>query len=241
MKRAGLSFLCLALMISWTQAGEDKANTLTPQERNDGWKLLFDGKTLTGWRVYKKEDAGNWTVKDGQLVSGGGDLMTAEQYGDFIFSVDWKFVKGNNSGIIYRVGEEGKTAWVTGPEMQIMTHGPDDKLGKTAGGSLYDAFAPTANALKPATEWNTFKIVASGKRIEHWVNGKKVVDVEIGSDAWNKAIEQSKWKDNKLFASRPAGHIALQDHGGQIVFQNIKIKVQDASASRVSPREVKKD
>jgi len=90
-------------------------------------------------------------------------------------------------------------------------------------------YAPTANAMKPADQWNTFKIVANGKHIEHWMNGVKVVDCEIGSDDWNQRLATSKWKNEKLFVSQPTGHIALQDHGGKMLFRNIKIKVLDAS------------
>jgi hypothetical protein len=153
--------------------------------------------------------------------------MTEQQYGDFEFSIDWKFEKGNNSGIIYRVVEAKGPSHNSGPEMQVMTHRPKDKLGKNSGGSLYDMYAPTSNPFKPAGEWNTFKIVARGKHIEHWVNGVKVVECDIGSDDWNKRYAVSKWKKLKQFAAAEKGHIALQDHGGRLYFRNIKIRVLD--------------
>ena len=229
--RYSLSLIAIALF-TMTAAAQDHSNTLTADEAKDGWKLLFDGKTTDGWRLYKGKDAGKWTVENGILVSGGGDLMTKDKYANFIVSVDWKFTKGNNSGIIFRVAELGGASWNTGPEMQVMTHGPKDKPGKTGGGSLYDIFAPSTNALKPASDWNTFKILLNGNHIEQYVNGVKVVETDIGSDEWNKAIEKSKWKGSKLFASQPTGHIALQDHGGQCLFRNIKIKVLPDSASK---------
>src|SRR5262249_19602297 len=133
--------------------------------------------------------------------------------------------RDNNSGIIYRVGEQGGQSWETGPEMQVMTEDPKARLDKSSGGSLYDLYAPSANALKPAGQWNTFKVVANGKHLGQWVNGVKVVDCEVGSEDWNGRIARSKWKDYKLFASLPAGHIALQDHGARISFRNIKIRV----------------
>jgi len=203
-------------------------NTLTAQEMKDGWKLLFDGKTLDGWRVFKKQDTKGWTVKDGLLYlekPGSGDLITKEKYGNFELTVDWKIESGNNSGILYRVSEEGGTTYVSGPEMQVMNHKEAAKLGKNDAGALYDMYAPTSNAMKPADQWNTFKIVANGKHIEQWMNGVKVVDCEIGSDDWNQRIAASKWKNEKLFASQAAGHIALQDHGGKMLFRNLKIKV----------------
>jgi hypothetical protein len=213
-------------------ASPTSPNTLTAQEQQSGWKLLFDGRSVYGWRLFKKDDPGTWTVKEGILYSGKGDLMTKEEFANFEFQTDWKFEKGNNSGIIYRVGEEGNTTWATGPEMQVMTHNAKENLGKNSSGALYDVFAPSANSLKPATEWNTFKVVANGKHLEHWVNGVKVVDCDIGSDEWNKAIAQSKFKASKIFASRPSGHIALQDHGGVVVFRNIKIRVLPDSAAK---------
>lgn len=215
------------------RAADDKEptpNTLTPQEMKDGWKLLFDGKSLDSWRVFKKQDAKGWTVKDGTLYlekPGAGDLMTREKYGNFELTIDWKIETGNNSGLIYRVSEEGGTTYVSGPEMQVANHKADAKLGKNDGGSLYDMYAPTSNPLKPADQWNTFKVLCNGKHIEHWVNGIKVVDCDIGSDDWNKRLAASKWKNEKLFATQPAGHIALQDHGSKLAFRNLKIKVLD--------------
>src|SRR5262245_1018599 len=166
--RHALATAAFLLLTAWGQAADAPANTLTPQEEKDGWKLLFDGKTLTGWRRYKNKDAGAWAVKDGAiyLEKGSGDLMTAEKYGDFELSIDWKFEKGNNSGIIYRVVEGAGPSHNSGPEMQVMTHKPKDKMGKNSGGSLYDMYAPTSNPFKPADEWNTFKVVAKGKHIE---------------------------------------------------------------------------
>jgi hypothetical protein len=193
--------------------------------------LLFDGKTLDGWRVFKQKDAKGWTVKDGAIYlekPGSGDLITADKFGDFELSVDWKFDtsnRDNNSGVIYRVGEQGAQTWVTGPEMQVMLEAPKARLGKGSGGALYDVYAPKENALKPGDQWNTFKVVARGKHLEQWVNGTKVVETDIGSADWNQRIAKSKWKDNKDFASLPSGHIALQDHGARIAFRNVKVRV----------------
>lgn len=232
------SLMLVALMIAGAPllalAEEIPPNTLSPQEKKDGWKLLFDGKSLIGWRVYKKKDTGSWTVKDNVITlekPGSGDLMTQDKYGNFELTVDWKFESGNNSGIVYRVSEEGGPSHESGPEMQVMNQKPDSKLGKNSGGSLYDVYAPTSNPFRPEDQWNTFKIVANGKHLEHWVNGVKVVDCDIGSDDWNQRVAISKWKNKKLFASQPTGHIALQDHGGKIAFRNIKLRVLPDSST----------
>ncbi len=224
-----LSIFVLGLVGS-VQAGSKQANTLTKQEKQAGWKLLFDGKSLEGWRCYRRDNTGNWQVKDGAIFlskPGSGDLMTEKKFGDFEFSIDWKFETGNNSGIIYRVAEINGPSWRTGPEMQVMSHSPKDKLGATSGGSLYDTFGRSSNPFKRRDSWTTYKIVCRGKHIEHWVNGEKVVDTEIGSKEWNEHLAQSKWKNNKDFASQSSGHIALQDHGGKIYYRNIKIRVLD--------------
>jgi hypothetical protein len=241
MKRRSVIALALltalaGLGLSAAEAGDGAApNTLTAQEKKDGWKLLFDGKTLDGWRVFKKKGTRGWAVKDGAIYlekPGSGDLMTEAQYGNFVFSVDWKFESGNNSGIIYRVGEQGAETWITGPEMQVLTEYPKAKFTKNSGGALYDMYAPKVSALKPRDQWNTFKIVANGKHLEQWVNGVKVVDCDIGSDDWNARLARSKWKNNKLFASLPSGHIALQDHEARIFFRNVKIKVLPESGAQ---------
>lgn len=227
-----VAVLALVLSLGWQTARSDgpltPPNTLTEQEKKDGWKLLFDGKTLNGWRVYKGKDSKGWVVKEESIhleKPGSGDLITEEKFANFEFAIDWRFETGNNSGIIYRVAETGGPSWATGPEMQVMYHNPKDKLGKTSGGSLYDMFAPTANPFKGKDSWTTFKIVARGKHLEHWVNGVKVVETDIGSAAWNEALDKSKWKKYSQFASQPTGHIGLQDHGGKIYFRNVKIRL----------------
>jgi hypothetical protein len=228
-----LSLLAIALLTVTAAAQETTPNTLTPAEQKDGWKLLFDGKSTDGWRIYKQKDAGKWAAIDGLLVSGGGDLMTSEKFANYVLSVDWKIIKGNNSGIIYRVAELDKQSWNTGLEMQIMIPNPKQaKLGLHDPGALYDLFAPSSNPVKPADQWNTFKIVNNGNHIEQYVNGVKVVETDIGSDDWNKAIAKSKFKNSKIFAVQSPGHIALQDHGGQCVFRNIKIKALPESAKK---------
>ncbi len=230
MKPLGLTAILLTMLsplVFFPACAQEEIpiNTLTAQERQDGWKLLFDGNSTAGWRLYRGQDAGTWSVRDGLLVSGKGDLMTAAQYANFEFSLDFKFEKGNNSGIIYRCLETKGPSHSTGPEMQVMNDKPGSTLGKNSVGSLYDMFAPSSNPIKPATDWNTLKVICNGKNIQHFINGVKVIDVTIGSDQWNEAYAKSKWKNTKEFAASPRGHPALQDHGGTCLFRNIKIRV----------------
>ena len=167
-------------------------------------------------------------MKDGLLISGNLDLITREQFANFDgFRSTWKSRQGEQQRASFIASaRKARFSYQTGPEMQITMHPAGTKINKNGGGAIFDLLAPNENALKPAAEWNTFKIVANGKHIEHWVNGVKVIDTDIGSDAWNKAIAGSKWKNEKLYASKTSGSIALQDyHGHRVQFRNIKIRV----------------
>ena len=223
---ASLVILAIGFAVQ-ARADEASPNTLTKDEAKDGFKLLFDGKSLDGWRVYGKKDATGWEVKDGAIYigKGAGDLMTAEKYANFELLIDFKFEAGNNSGLIYRVLETKEPSYMSGPEMQVMHHKSGDKLGKNSGGSLYDLYAPSENPFKGADVWTTYKLVCDGNKIQHYVNGVKVVDVEIGSADWNERMAKSKWSKAKNFATQTTGHIALQDHGSKVSFRNIKIRV----------------
>lgn len=204
-------------------------NTLTPAEKAAGWKLLFDGTSLAGWRDYAAPSPGaGWKVVDGALVLQGkaGDLTTTEEFGDFEFSFEWKVTETANSGVIYRVGLGEKASYVTGPEYQVLDNAKatDNKQHNHLAGSLYDlTLAPDA-ATKPIGEWNEGKIVVRGWHIEHWLNGAKVVDVDLASAEGKALITASKFKDWAKFASLPRGHIALQDHGHEVSFRSLKIR-----------------
>jgi hypothetical protein len=205
-------------------------NVLSDAEKAEGWKLLFDGKTTEGWRGYKKETCPDgWKAVDGALVrlGGGGDIVTVEQFGDFELSIDWRVAPGGNSGIIYRAKEGPGAPYLTGPEYQILDdakHG-DGKNVLTSAGSLYAVYGPSRPAAKPAGEWNRTRIVCRGPRVEHWLNGEKVVDAEIGSEDWNARVARSKWAKVPGYGKEAAGHIDLQDHGDKVEFKNIKVKI----------------
>jgi hypothetical protein len=213
-------------------------NRLTDAETKDGWRLLFDGTTTTGWRGFKSDKfpAEGWSVKGGELVhapkAGGGDIVTGEEFGDFELSVDWMVGAGGNSGIIYRAGEDKDYPWQTGPECQILDdeRHPDGKNRKTSAGSLYDVVEPPVDVVRPAGEWNTARVLCKGTHVEHWLNGFKVVDIDLASEAFKTAKAASKWKDSADYASRPSGHIALQDHGDEVRFRNVKIRKLDGTA-----------
>jgi hypothetical protein len=205
-------------------------NTLDGQERKDGWRLLFDGKTLSSFRGYKQDKAPpSWVAQDGELrrVAGqaGPDLVTAEQFGDFELALDFKVGKGGNSGVIYRATEDHDAAWETGPELQVLDDAAHAKAApKTQCGSLYDLLPVAVDVARPAGEWNSARIVAKGARIEHWLNGFKVDVCDLDSPDYAKLRAASKWAAMPDFGARKKGHIALQDHGSEVAFRNVKLR-----------------
>lgn len=205
-------------------------------EQVQGWKSLFDGseKSLASWRGYRTSEfpSANWVVEDNCLKclgkdDGSVDLITSDQYGDFELSLEWKVAPRGNSGIIYRVTEEHATTWQTGPEYQIL-----DDLGYSkertdwqSAGALYELQKPSAEKIvKPAGEFNHARIRVKDNRIEHWLNGIKVIDQKIDGDDWKQRIANSKFNAYEGFGLQPRGHIALQDHGDEVWYRNIKIR-----------------
>ena len=186
-------------------------------------------RPLTEWRAYK--GAGippQWAI-DGNTIRhtpGGGDLVSAEEFQNFDLQFDWQVAPGGNSGVIYRVSEDYPAPYQTGPEYQILDNasadGHDDPLQTAAG--CYGLYAPAAVA-RPAGEWNTARIVVDGNHVEHWLNGEKVVEYEIGSPDWKSRIAASKFAAWPEYASLPKGHIDLQDHGSAVAYRDLRIKV----------------
>jgi hypothetical protein len=203
---------------------------LTPEEQAAGWRSLFDGKTTAGWRGYRQREAPRgWQVVDGALtrVGEGGDIVTDDQFANFELSLEWKVAPGGNSGIFYRVTEDNDRSYYSGPEMQVLDDAKhqDGKSRLTSAGSLYGIYAAPAGIVKPAGEWNAVRIVANGSHVEHWLNGVKVVDYELGSPDWEKRVRESKFNDWPAYGRAKRGHIALQDHGDWVAYRNMKIKV----------------
>ena len=199
-------------------------NTLTEDEKKEGWKLLFDGKTTTGWRGYKKETCPDgWQAVDGALtrVNKSGDILTTETYENFDLKIDWRVGPGGNSGVMFHVTETEKEPYMTGPEMQVLDTAKDPIH---SAGSCYGLYAPTKQVVKPVGEWNSSRLVANKGKCEHWLNGEKIVEYEIGSEEWNKKVADSKFKAWAQFGKPSKGHVALQDHGDKVEFKNIRIK-----------------
>lgn len=222
-------------------------NTLSDREKREGWKLLWDGKTTDGWRSAKETGfpKKGWIIENGELKvvksdgkesANGGDIITKDKYKNFILKVDFKITTGANSGIKYFVDPDlNKGAGsAIGCEFQILDdkNHPDAKLGVKGNrklGSLYDLIPPykisEANFQKGT--YNTAMIVVNGDKVEHWLNGKKIVDYERNNQMWNALVAYSKYKNWPDFGNLKEGHILLQDHGDAVSFKSIKIKVLD--------------
>lgn len=226
------------------QEVEDKTvNTLTPEEKAAGWKLLWDGKTSDGWRSAKGPDfpTAGWKMENGILSineTGGaesaaaGDIITKEKFSEFELSVDFKITAGANSGIKTFVDpsiNKGEGSAI-GPEFQILDdeRHPDAKLGRDGNrtiGSLYDMkTAPADKKVNPVGQWNNARILAKGKQLTYWLNGVKTIDIERGGKEWKDLVAISKYKVWPNFGELPEGHILLQDHGNQVFYKNIKIR-----------------
>ena len=227
-------------------------NVLTAQEKADGWKLLWDGKTGKGWRSPKSDTfpSHGWTIQDGVLTvhdnkgeesAGGGDIITEKRYANFELTADFKLTPGANSGLKIFVqpdispvdkvtGKKTAVGSAIGMEFQMLDDAlhPDAKLGKDGDrrlGSLYDLIpAPADKVTKPIGEWNTARIFSEGKHVTFWLNGQKTVEFERGSEKFRQHVAESKFKNIPDFGEWADGHILLQEHGNEVSFRNVKIR-----------------
>jgi len=214
-----------------------KPNTLTQKETAQGFKLLFDGTSLEHFKGVSKDTIpqGAWLVEDDQIIcappdsrakGAKGSIVTRDQYSNFDLRFQYKLdpdFKGNvNSGIKYFAypGTE------LGLEYQLYDHDAQVS-GPHALADLYDLLPAKEISAKPRGQWNRVKIVAQGNTVQHWLNNKKVLGFERGSETFRAAVAKSKFKNQDKFGEATQGHILLQDHGGGIAFRNIKIKVTD--------------
>jgi len=206
--------------------------SLTNKEKKQGWILLFDGKTSDGWKSFRNRPfpEKGWVIENGVLSldpSAGrpGDIITEAQFTNFELSLEFRVTKGANSGIKYFI----LPGTNLGCEFQILDdeNHPDAKQGKNGNrlqGGLYDLIPPKGKRDMPIGEWNHARIISKGSHVEHWLNGRKIVEYERGSDAFKTLVAGSKYKDNKDFATPMQTPILLQDHGDVVSFRNIKIK-----------------
>jgi len=205
-------------------------NRLTAAEQEQGWRLLFDGKSTAGWRAYRADSMpSGWQVVDGALTRVGSatDIITKEQFANFELTLDWKVAEGGNSGIFYRVSEDDDAPYWSGPEMQVLDDARhrDGQSRLTAAGSDYGIYPAPAGVVNPAGTWNQVRLVVRGNHVEHWLNGLKLLEYELGSDDWTERVAASKFAPHPHYGRNKTGYIGLQDHGDWVAYRNIKIRV----------------
>jgi hypothetical protein len=214
---------------------DGKDNKLTKAEKKAGWVLLFDGKTMTGWRTFKDKPGNSWEVVNGEMHCKGSvtdksdkraDLITYKEFDNFELSIDWKIAKAGNSGILYHVTDAEDVPYLTGPEYQLIDdEGFPEKLEEwQKTGADYAMYTTTSRPVKPVGQYNNTKIIFNNGHVEHWLNGVKIVEFEAWTDDWNKRKANGKWKNASNYGKFKKGYICLQDHGSEIWFKNIKIK-----------------
>lgn len=218
----------LALAAMAAGAAQAAENTLTPAEQKAGWKLLFDGKDTAGWHGFKMPGSNaGWTVTDGVLSPDpktSKDLITDGQYANFELAFDWKISPKGNSGVMYHVLDQGDETYWSGPEYQILDNAHGEPPLQQAG-SLFALYAPLKDATRPVGQFNHGRIVVHNGKVQHWLNGVKIVEYDLNSPDFKKRVAASKFKAWPIFATGKTGHIALQNHGDWVGFRNIKIRV----------------
>lgn len=230
-----------AIVLLFVAACAQKPNTLSSQEKKDGWVLLFNGKDFTGWRQCNGTAMPkNWTIEDNAMKvftgegkepgqGANGDILYGKVFRNFELSIDWKAGKMANSGIFFNVREvPGKPIYYAAPEIQVLDNvdATDNKVPSHLAGSLYDMIAADPKTVKPAGEWNTIVIKVQNGKVTHIQNGVKVVEYELWTSAWDELVQNSKFKTFPGFTEgiSKEGYIGLQDHGYTVWFRNIKIR-----------------
>ena len=203
----------------------------TPKDRATGheWQPLFNGQTTQGWRGYNRDTIPDgWQAINGTLtrVSQAGDILTTAKYENFELSFEWRLESGGNSGVFFRVSEEGAVIWHSGPEFQLL-HNAGHRDGNdpiTSAGSNYAVNPPVADVTRPIGTWNTSRLIVNQGQVEHWMNGFHLLSYEINSPDWQERVNASKFVDLPLYGRTPLGHIGIQDHGDPVSFRNVMIR-----------------
>ena len=230
MKNIFMLFLVSAAIIySCKPATKDSPKAV---EEESEWISLFDGKSLNGWRSFNSDTINGWTVEDGYLTALGeggdlsGDIVSVDEFESFELYLEWKISPGGNSGVMFRVVEGYPTTYATGPEYQLLDDEgfPSPLEDWQKAGANYAMHVARNKTLNPAGEFNTTRIIVDGPHVEHWLNGKKILEYELWSDEWTELKENGKWKDYPDYGMAKKGHIALQDHGDKVWFRDVRIR-----------------
>ena len=221
--------LGVVLVLLATPLSAQEHNRLNATERAAGWQLLFDGNSLTGCRGYNSESMPTgWSAENGMLIrtGPGGDIITEQQFADFELSLEWLVGPSGNSGVLFRAVEGQEEVYHGAPEMQILDDAghADGRSPLTSAGSNYGLHGVPRGIVKSAGEWNTSRIVVVNNQVEHWLNGDKVVEYELGSADWAQRVANSKFAQWPAYGRASRGHIGIQDHGDRVSFRNLKIR-----------------
>lgn len=236
------SFNCSGQKATASSSGgsisQASVNNLSNQEKKDGWKLLFDGKSTSGWHSYGRAIPGpSWKVADGTIYYDttderkihDRDLVTNNEYENFDLKYEWKIAPKGNSGLLFDVNEDTakyRQTYFTGLEMQVIDNNghPDAKNPKHRAGDLYDLIPVSKETVRPVEEFNDAQITLNHGKLDLYLNGTHVVSTTIWDDNWNQLVAASKFKSMPGFAKTTKGRIALQSHGSMVWFRNLKIK-----------------
>ena len=234
--RAAIISQLALLIVSCTPMGNAKisttsgAATLTPEQIAAGWRSLFDGTSTSAWRGYQSQTfPAGWRIVDGVLTKSGevGDIMTRDQFGNFELALDWNLSPAGNAGIFYRGTEEYDHIYWSAPEYQLLDDAghPDGKSRLTSAGADYGLYPSPAGIVKPAGQWNSSLIVVNGNRVQHWMNGQKLLEYELGGPDWEAKVKASKFSAYPKYGRAARGYIAIQgDHDGTLSIRNVRIR-----------------
>ena len=221
----------------------------------EGFYVIFDGKTFNGWRGYNRDDVPKrWVIEDGAIKftgsgggeaqeTDGGDLVFGHKFKNFELSIDWKCSKGANSGIFYLAQEiKGQPIYISSPESQVLDNEnhPDARMGKDGNRkstSLYDMIPAKPQNAKPFDEWNNTTIIVYRGTVLHQQNGENVLEYHLWTPKWTEMLQNSKFSQaewplafellSNCGGTNREGYIGLQDHGDDVWFRNIRVKILD--------------
>ncbi len=234
--RAAIVSQLALLIVSCTPMGNaaisatSGATPLTAEQKAAGWRSLFDGTSTSAWRGYRSQAfPAGWRIVDGVLTKSGevGDIVTKDQFGNFELALDWSLSAKGNSGILYRGTEQYDHVYWSAPEYQLLDDaGHEDGQNRlTSAGADYGLYPSPSGVVKPADQWNSALIVVNGNRVQHWLNGQKLLEYELGSPDWEAKVKASKFNEYPNYGRAKRGHIAIQgDHEGTLSIRNVRIR-----------------